>query len=219
MKNISIVGYSPYHFAIIKDLLCTSYEVETIKIFLNLKRPYVILHKDLNITYYKVPFEQNELQGPFVLGIGKSTNRVLLFEDFNLNYGIDQTDYVNLIDRTAYIAPSCKLNQGLLVEPHAIVSSATTIHFGTVIRRGASIGHHNEIGELVDINPGAIIAGGVKIGRLTQIGAGAVIRDHVTIGSNTVIGMGSVVTKNIPSNCIAYGNPCKVINYLHEAKT
>lgn len=32
----------------------------------------------------------------------------------------------------------------------------------------------------------------------------------VHIGSNVVIGAGSVVTRNIRSNTIAYGNPCKV---------
>lgn len=33
----------------------------------------------------------------------------------------------------------------------------------------------------------------------------------VTIGDNVVIGAGSIVTKDIPSNVIAYGNPCRVI--------
>ena len=36
------------------------------------------------------------------------------------------------------------------------------------------------------------------------------INPGVTIGSNVVIGSGSVVTKDIPSDCIAYGNPCRV---------
>lgn len=33
----------------------------------------------------------------------------------------------------------------------------------------------------------------------------------VTIGDNVVIGAGSIVTKDIPSNVVAYGNPCRVI--------
>ncbi len=33
----------------------------------------------------------------------------------------------------------------------------------------------------------------------------------ITIGDNVVIGAGSIVTKDIPSNVIAYGNPCRVI--------
>ncbi|MDH6358451.1 hypothetical protein [Parabacteroides sp. PF5-9] len=32
---------------------------------------------------------------------------------------------------------------------------------------------------------------------------------------NTTIGAGSVVTKSIPANCLAAGNPCKVIRELY----
>ncbi len=38
----------------------------------------------------------------------------------------------------------------------------------------------------------------------------------VTIGSNVVIGSGSVVTKDIPSNSVAVGNPCKVVRAVSE---
>lgn len=34
------------------------------------------------------------------------------------------------------------------------------------------------------------------------------------IGDNVVIDAGSVVTKNIPSNVVAVGNPCRVIKEL-----
>lgn len=51
----------------------------------------------------------------------------------------------------------------------------------------------------------------VIIGNNVWIGGGAIILPGVTIGDNVVIGAGSVVTKDIPSNKIAYGNPCKVI--------
>ena len=50
----------------------------------------------------------------------------------------------------------------------------------------------------------------VHIGRNCWIGAGALIMPGVTIGDNVVIGAGSVVTKDIPSNVVAYGNPCRV---------
>ena len=38
----------------------------------------------------------------------------------------------------------------------------------------------------------------------------------VAIGDNVTIGAGSVVTKDIPSNSIAVGNPCKVIKKLES---
>ena len=46
------------------------------------------------------------------------------------------------------------------------------------------------------------------------IGGGSIILAGVTIGTGSVVGAGSVVTKSIPANCVAVGNPCRVIRYL-----
>ncbi len=56
----------------------------------------------------------------------------------------------------------------------------------------------------------------VVIGKNCWIGAGAVILGGVTIGDNSVIGAGSVVTRDIPANCVAVGNPCRVIREIGE---
>lgn len=54
----------------------------------------------------------------------------------------------------------------------------------------------------------------VHIGNDVLIGARCIILKGVTIGDRTVIGAGSVVTKDIPADCIAAGNPAKIIKYL-----
>lgn len=54
----------------------------------------------------------------------------------------------------------------------------------------------------------------VKIGNNVWIGGNVTILPGVTIGDGTTIGAGSVVTKDIPSNVLAVGNPCKVIKNL-----
>lgn len=48
------------------------------------------------------------------------------------------------------------------------------------------------------------------------IGANCIILKGVTIGPRSVIGAGSVVSKNIPADCIAAGNPCKIIKRINE---
>lgn len=58
------------------------------------------------------------------------------------------------------------------------------------------------------------IAKPVKIGKNCWIGSGAIILPNVKIGDNTTIGAGSVVTKDVPSSCLAVGNPCRVIKFL-----
>lgn len=54
----------------------------------------------------------------------------------------------------------------------------------------------------------------VTIGDNVWICGNVVINPGVTIGDNTVIGSGSVVVKDIPSNVIAVGNPCRVIREI-----
>ena len=51
----------------------------------------------------------------------------------------------------------------------------------------------------------------VIIGNNVWIGGSVTILPGVTIGDNVTIGAGSVVTRDIPSNSVAVGNPCKVI--------
>ena len=54
----------------------------------------------------------------------------------------------------------------------------------------------------------------VTIGENVWIGGGSIILPGVTIGSNTTIGAGSVVAKDIPPDCLAVGNPCRVVRKL-----
>lgn len=56
----------------------------------------------------------------------------------------------------------------------------------------------------------------VHIGKNCWIGAGVVIVPGITIGDNVVIGGGSVVTKDLPSNVVAVGNPCRVLREVNE---
>ena len=56
----------------------------------------------------------------------------------------------------------------------------------------------------------------INIGADVWIGANAVICPGISIGNGTVIGAGSVVTRDISSNVIAAGNPCKIIREITE---
>jgi maltose O-acetyltransferase len=54
----------------------------------------------------------------------------------------------------------------------------------------------------------------VRIGNDVWVGGRAVILPGVSIGDRTVIGAGSVVTRDIPSNVMAAGNPCRIIKQV-----
>lgn len=65
-------------------------------------------------------------------------------------------------------------------------------------------------------NRGIEYAFPIMIGDNVWIGGGVIVNPGITIGSNVVIGSGSVVTKDIPSNVVAAGNPCRVIKAITD---
>jgi maltose O-acetyltransferase len=50
----------------------------------------------------------------------------------------------------------------------------------------------------------------IKIGDNVWIGAGTIVLPGVTIGDNVTIGAGSIVSSDIPSDSLAFGQPCRV---------
>lgn len=62
-----------------------------------------------------------------------------------------------------------------------------------------------------DSNTQPLVVREVVIGRESHIGANSVIVAGVHIGERVQIGAGSVVTKDIPSYCVAAGNPARII--------
>ncbi|MBT9776032.1 sugar O-acetyltransferase [Clostridium sp. MCC353] len=112
------------------------------------------------------------------------------------------------------------------------------VHFGNNVYANFNLtlvdDTHIYVGDYTMIGPNVTIATGghpilpqlrerfyqynapVHIGRNCWIGAGAIIVPGVTIGDNSVIGAGSVVTKDIPSNVVAVGNPCRVLREIGE---
>ena len=56
----------------------------------------------------------------------------------------------------------------------------------------------------------------VNIGNNVFVGTNSVILAGVTIGDNVIIGANSVVNKDIESNCVAVGSPCRPIKHIDD---
>lgn len=54
----------------------------------------------------------------------------------------------------------------------------------------------------------------ITIGDNVWIGGGSILMPGVVIGDNVTIGAGSLVVKSIPSDTLAYGNPCVPVRSL-----
>ena len=70
--------------------------------------------------------------------------------------------------------------------------------------------------DYIERNKGLEYAKPIKIGNNVWIGGNVVVLPNVTIGDNVVIGAGCIVNKDIPSNSVAVGNPCRIIKKLED---
>ena len=112
------------------------------------------------------------------------------------------------------------------------------VHFGKNVYANFNLtivdDTHVYVGDYTMIGPNVIIAtaghpilpelreqgyqynASVHIGKNCWLGAGVIILPGITIGDNVVVGAGSIVTKDLPSNVVAVGNPCKVLREVGE---
>lgn len=132
-----------------------------------------------------------------------------------------------------------EIGEGCYIEPPLHANwGGHHVHFGKNVYANFNLtlvdDTHIYVGDYTMFGPNVVIATGghpllpelrekgyqynasVRIGRNCWIGAGAVIVPGITIGDNVVIGAGSVVTKDIPSNVLAVGNPCRVLREINE---
>jgi acetyltransferase-like isoleucine patch superfamily enzyme len=106
------------------------------------------------------------------------------------------------------------------------IGDHTFINYGSSIsaHTQVKIGHHCLLGHYtlifdnhehgVDHRDVVPPSAPVTIGDHVWIGSMVTILPGVSIGHHAAVGAGSVVTKDIPANCLAVGNPARVVRQL-----
>jgi acetyltransferase-like isoleucine patch superfamily enzyme len=99
------------------------------------------------------------------------------------------------------------------VAAHATVQRAAI--GATLLRRGAKIGPHANVGHNVDIGEDVLVAGHAQIGGGARIGAGAVVwqsavvANGVNVGEGAVIGMSAALRHDVGPGEVWAGNPAR----------
>lgn len=111
----------------------------------------------------------------------------------------------------------------VMLEPHVCVGAYCIIgnsHIGrrTEIASRVSIlsGRHQHDFSDGRRGPRPAAFSNVRIGEHTWIGEGSIVMADV--GDRCIIGAGSVVAKPIPSDCVAVGNPARIIRVPNDAE-
>jgi maltose O-acetyltransferase len=111
-----------------------------------------------------------------------------------------------------------EVGRNFFANHNTVILDAAKVTFGDNVFVAPNCGFYTA-GHPIDANQrnaGLEYAKPITIGNDVWIGAGVHVMPGVTIGSNVVIGGGSVVVKDIPSDSVAVGNPCRVIRKITE---
>lgn len=158
--------------------------------------------KALCQEYNSLPIKNLDVRKKFIKKIlGKTKKSVHIEPNFWCDYG-----------SRIEVGENFYANHGL------VILDAGKVSFGDNVFVGPNCGFHTS-GHPIDFerrNKGLEYAYPIKVGNNVWFGAGVQVMPGVTIGDNVVIGGGSVVVKDIPSNCVAVGNPCRVIRHITE---
>ena len=111
-----------------------------------------------------------------------------------------------------------RLGKNFYSNHNLVILDGAKVIFGDNVFVGPNCGFYTA-GHPIDYerrNKGLEYAYPITVGSNVWFGGGVQVMPGVTIGDNVVIGAGSVVVKDIPSNCVAVGNPCKVIREITD---
>lgn len=106
------------------------------------------------------------------------------------------------------------IGDNVIISPGVRISAASEISIGSnsMVANGVYITDSDWHGIYDRVSTGR--SKPVRLEQNVWLGDSAIICKGVTIGENSVIGAGAVVTSNIPANCVAAGNPAKVLKHL-----
>lgn len=111
---------------------------------------------------------------------------------------------------------NCFIGEHTFINHNAYFMDGAPIKIGSYCFIGPNCGMYTASHPMLaeERNQGLEKAKPITIGNNVWIGADVTILPGVTIGDNTVIGAKSVITKDIPSDVIALGNPCRVLRKI-----
>jgi len=109
-----------------------------------------------------------------------------------------------------------RLGRNVFINYHCIFLDCAPIDIGNDVQVGPAVQLYTAQHPLeAEVRrSGLESARPIRIGNDVWIGGGAVILPGVTIGDRSVVGAGSVVAHSVPADCVAVGNPARVVRTL-----
>lgn len=186
-----------------------------------LKRPFFVAFNRIKLNINGVKVGDNcRIYNKFYLHVGPESN-VVIGNDFIFSSGANFNQLARNIRGSIYVGGGAKLYIGNSVGiSSSCVWTIDQIRIGNNVKIGADcliLDHDaHSLNYIERRGDDERNHAPISIGDDVFIGTRSIILKGVNIGDRTIIGAGSVVSKSIPNDCIAAGNPCRVIRTLNK---
>ena len=167
----------------------------------NLKKDRIKV-KDLCFKYNSMPSSKDKERTELIKQIlGKTGKQICVESNFFCDYG-----YNIEVGENFYINHNC------------VILDCAKVTFGDNVFIGPNCSFYTPIHPMDAKTRNTLIekALPITVGNNVWFGGNVTVLPGVIIGDNAVIGAGSVVVKDIPSNMLAVGNPCKPIKEIEQ---
>ena len=145
----------------------------------------------------------------YSIAVGDNYLRQKIYNELNKQYS--NLKFPTLVHDSAVISHFCKVGDGTVVMPKAIIGPNSIVGEFCILNTQSSIDHDCIIENFSSLAPNAATGGTVKIGCRSAVAIGATINHKLKIGNDCVLGANSYLNKDLANNCVAYGTPAKVI--------
>lgn len=124
---------------------------------------------------------------------------------------VPEFTFITAIHPSAILGRGVTVGAGSVLMAGVVVNSDSKIGEHCILNTKSALDHDCVMGNFSSLAPGVTTGGKVTVGEFSAISLGANIIHGVNIGGQTVLGAGAVTLEDIPSYCVAYGVPAKVI--------
>lgn len=164
---------------------------------------------DLDNYHYDVPLLGNDRDyevaenDRFLMAIGDIDIKKRVVEYFKKK----GARFLTLVHKTAIVAPTASLGEGVIVCPYALISNNVVVDDFVLVNYYSSFGHDSRIGKYCFISPYATTNGFVVLEDEVFLGTHASVIAYKKVCYRSKISANSVAMNDVPPYSFVYGVP------------